>query len=171
MTRGINNNGFKINTSGDRDTQLLIISKHIDRLLDPFSQSEDKDKTYDGVIYDRCILDGYVYTNVLKSYSDSIREDKRLTLFAFDCLIDYISYYDHIFYLPPLIPLVDDGQRSTDVEFASKVEQKFLSMINWINSWSTVPKRSELTPPKITIIKETILDKRVKKVVKLVNKK
>ena len=87
VTRPLARKGFKINEEGDSATQRAIIDAHI-----------DNDKI-DNVIMDRCIIDGYVYTEWLfheQKVTPEIYE------YAYDTLNDILNNIDIIFYCEPL---------------------------------------------------------------------
>jgi len=104
-----------INEDGDELTQLAILAKHLDNYL----IYRDKD-----VVMDRCILDGLVYTTYLYAGPNQVIGDEvyNYTEFLFKKLIDKI---DIIFYTEPEVPLVDDGERSVDVEFRDGIVKLF----------------------------------------------
>ena len=68
---------------------------------------------YINAVYDRCVLDGCVYTDYLFNHG-------KVTQTAFDYIFDvfekYIKDYDVIFYTMPL-PLVADGTRCMDEQY------------------------------------------------------
>lgn len=105
----------QINEGGTDLTQCLITNKHIENLLRP--------REKEGVILDRCILDGYCYTGYLNlndKVSDWVFE------YTKNVFLNTISVYDYIFYTDPSdVELVDDGERSTDVEFRNKMIEIF----------------------------------------------
>ena len=109
-----------INEGGDDLTQLAILAKHLDNYL-----------TYRGkdVVMDRCILDGLVYTTYLYAGPDQVVGDEvyNYAEFLFKKLIDKV---DIIFYTEPEIPLVDDGERSANVEFRDGVVKLFEEAID-----------------------------------------
>ena len=62
VTRPLARKGFKINEDGDDATQRAIIDAHIEN------------NKLSNVVMDRCIIDGYVYTNWLHSL-DKVNEE------------------------------------------------------------------------------------------------
>ena len=120
MTRGINDAGMPINLEGTDKTQLLIIAKHIDRILTPRPN---------GVVLDRSILDGWAYTSYLHKIGNVT---SRTLQVAFQTMISIIDEYDMIFYLPPEIPIASDGQRSEDIEFRDGVVEQFESAMGLV---------------------------------------
>lgn len=110
ITREIAKEGYKINEAGTDETQLKIIEEHINRL-----------KLTD-VILDRSLLDGVVYTHYLFEIGQIQEETLKVAQKAFQ---DNIGKYDALFYIPPEFDIVDDNQRSTNVEFRDRVVQLF----------------------------------------------
>lgn len=121
MTRGINDAGVPINLDGTDDTQLLILSKHVERILSPRPN---------GVVLDRSIIDGFVYTYYLSTIGQISNVVVDIAYDLLECIIDR---YDHIFYLPPEIKLEADGQRSVDTEFHNNIVVLFEHQIDLIN--------------------------------------
>lgn len=111
VTRVVKRMGLNINELGDNTTQLFILSEHL----------RNHHITKDTML-DRCILDGLVYTQYLH---ENNKVDSWVYQYAkqlFDVLIDKI---DIIFYTEPDIPLVDDGERSVNVEFREQIIKIF----------------------------------------------
>jgi thymidylate kinase len=108
-----------INESGNGLTQCLITNKHIENILRP--------RVKEGVILDRCILDGLCYTSYLHLEGNVPRWVFDYTKNVFERLV---TQYDYIFYTDPYdVALVDDGERSTDVEFRNKMIETFEQVI------------------------------------------
>jgi hypothetical protein len=73
-------------------------------------------------ISDRCALDGLVYTRWLHDQgkvSDWIME------YALGVAREVLPRYDYIFYLPPEIPIEDDGVRSANEKFRDEITELF----------------------------------------------
>lgn len=116
VTRVVKRMGFDINEMGDNETQLFILSEHLRNHY--YSKN---------TMLDRCIIDGLVYTRYL---CEKGKVDKWVYQHAkhlFDLLIDKI---DIVFYTDPNIPLIDDGERSVDVEFREKIIKIFEETMN-----------------------------------------
>jgi thymidylate kinase len=108
-----------INEDGSDLTQCLIVNKHIENLLRP--------KETKGVILDRCILDGVCYTAYLYLEGKVSRWVFDYTKQIFEKIM---PMYDVIFYTDPYdVALVDDGERSIDVEFRNKMIETFEQVI------------------------------------------
>ena len=99
-----------INEDGGDITQTMIMSDHIANIY----------RKYDGdVVLDRCALDGIVYTQWLHNKGKVSIEVLRWAKKIYNTLI---SKYDVIFVTSPDdVPLVDDGERSVDIEFREEI--------------------------------------------------
>lgn len=143
VTRLIKNKyNLPINESGTDITQLCIINQHIDNYL----TYQDKN-----VIMDRCILDGLVYTEYLV---ENNQVDSRVLDFARYIYDMLISKIDVIFYTDPAIPLIDDGERSIDVDFRNSIIDKFNFYIKSLNN---VIKLSGSVEDRLDKIKRTLI--------------
>jgi len=99
--------GVQINEAGDDITQCLIVNKHIENSL----ISHEKQ----GLILDRCIVDGFCYTGYLHlqgKVSKWVFDYSKEVFFKLKDKLDYIIYPN-----PHDVEIVDDGERSIDVEF------------------------------------------------------
>lgn len=103
-----------INEDGTDLTQTMIMSEH---LRNAFTKREKH------VILDRCSLDGLVYTHWLcnnKKVSMGIYSHAR---YVFDSTVEK---YDLIIYTSPEdVPVVDDGERSINVQFREEIIELF----------------------------------------------
>ena len=121
-----------INESGATDvTQLLIINKELEnlfrynpRLLWPGCK---------GVVHDRCLLDGLVYTEYF--YKKGL-VSQQVWQQAVNYWYKFHEKYDIIFYPDPRdVELVDDGERSTNIEFRNAIielyEDHYLDQFQW----------------------------------------
>ena len=119
VTRPIARKGLKINEEGGDETQRAIIEAHIqnDRL--------------DDVIMDRCIVDGYAYTNWLFGQGKVTEETYQ---FAWTTLKAIINNIDIIFYTKP-VEMEDDGERSTNVNFQKDIDDIMSNLLDhcWRN--------------------------------------
>ena len=101
-----------INEAGDDITQLFILNEHLHNhyITGP-------------ALLDRCILDGWVYTDYLFSQGKVSQWVKEYAGRLYDKLI---SQLDIIFYTDPQdVPIEDDGQRSIDRKFRSDIIREF----------------------------------------------
>lgn len=116
-TRNALHQGKKINEYGTNETQLLILSQHINNFV-----------TDQNTIYDRCALDGLVYTYYLYTTAGTVSARVQdLSYSIFNTL-----QYDIMFYIPPEthVPLKEDGERSTSIKWQSEIHKIFKYMIN-----------------------------------------
>lgn len=105
ITRQIKEQGFKINEQGTDATQLKIMQEHKRRV-------NAKDSGL--VIFDRCSLDGLVYTQFLYNKGQVSKDTLDEATKVFE---ETIMQWDAIFFLRPEFEIVDDGVRSVNVEF------------------------------------------------------
>ncbi len=125
ITRTIKEQGYDINEAGTLDTQVLIMAAHMQNLL-----------TRKRFIVDRCLLDGLCYTRFL--YANPGDRSSRYTRIQnwfmdyCETLVEsYLTYYTRIFYIPPELPVADDGVRSTDSHFHGEIVHLFEENIKW----------------------------------------
>lgn len=106
-----------INEEGANDiTQLLIINKELENLFRADIQNKN-------AVHDRCLLDGYLYTDYF--YNKKL-VSQQVWVTALNYWMKYNEKYDIIFYPDPSdVQLVDDGERSIDVEFRNAMIEKF----------------------------------------------
>lgn len=121
-----------INEEGASDiTQLLILNKELENLF-----KYKKELLWDrceGVVHDRCLLDGLVYTEY---FHEKKLVSQQVWSQAMHYWYRYYSKYDIIFYPDPNdIELVDDGERSIDKKFRDaiidKYENYYLNQFQW----------------------------------------
>jgi len=109
-----------INENGGDLTQLLIMTEHVRNVY-----KNKADHLIRGVhqIFDRCALDGIVYSLWLQ-HNDKI---SRRCYDACDLIYEELKdKYDIIFYTSPDdVKLVDDGERSVDVKFRNDIINTF----------------------------------------------
>jgi len=113
-----------INEGATDLTQILIVNHQLQNSLIDY-----KTQNKAGVIHDRCLIDGYVYTEYL--YNRGKLSPNNNTLgYAKQLLTDYLKHIDCIFYTDPSdVPLVDDGVRSSNVAFRDDVTARFERII------------------------------------------
>lgn len=121
VTRALARKGLKINSDQADNynmTQMSVINSHVENSL------------LDNVILDRCIIDGVVYTRYL-------HEQGKVSdwVFEYACHVHntIIDRLDIVFFTQPDIPLIDDGQRSTDRGFRDKIIEYFDEHINGLS--------------------------------------
>jgi len=119
VTREIREMGFDINEAGSDVTQLLIMQKHIVNIF-----------MNENMLTDRTSLDGLVYTTYLSLKhnvsQDTVKKARRI----YDKTIDE---YDHVFYIRPEFNIVEDGIRSTDLQFRDDIVEIFEGLLSEIN--------------------------------------
>lgn len=113
ITRQIKEQGFEINEQGTDATQLKIMQEHKRRV-----QANDSGL----VIFDRCSLDGLVYTQYLYNKGQVSKETLDEATRVFE---ETITQWDAIFYIKPEFDIADDGVRSVDVDFRNSIAALF----------------------------------------------
>jgi hypothetical protein len=111
-----------INEEGGTDiTQLLIINRELENLF-----RYKKELLWEGckgTVHDRCLLDGLVFTEYFHSkglVSHSVLKQ------ALEYWNRFHTKYDIIFYPDPHeIQLVDDGERSTNIQFRNAIIDRY----------------------------------------------
>ena len=118
VTRVIKDQGFEINEGGTMDTQILIMATHMQNLL-----------THKWSIVDRTLIDGLCYTRFLYNENKNRPPKERIQDWFLDYCEDltetYLPMYTKIFYLPPEIPVKDDGVRSVNEHFHESIVEQF----------------------------------------------
>ena len=107
-TRTVGKYGFPINEAGTSETQLAISSFHLEALLSP------KD-----VILDRCYLDLVVYSHLMPNISTNVFN------YIYDTYTRVRGKYTHYIYFPIEFASVDDGVRSVNEEWRTKIDAEF----------------------------------------------
>jgi len=107
-TRTVGKYGFPINEAGTSETQLAISSFHLEALL----SRED-------LMLDRCYLDLIVYSNYMNNISESTYN------YLLDTWMRVKDQYTHFIYFPIEFKSVDDGVRSTNEEWRTKIDNEF----------------------------------------------
>jgi deoxyadenosine/deoxycytidine kinase len=107
-TRTVGKYGFPINEDGTSETQLAISSFHLEALLTP------KD-----VILDRCYLDLLVYSGNMENLSSSAYT------YILDTCLRVLDQYTHFIYFPIEFASVDDGVRSVNEDWRTKIDAEF----------------------------------------------
>jgi hypothetical protein len=107
-TRTVGKYGFPINEDGTSETQLAISSFHLEALLQPGD-----------VILDRCYLDLIVYSTYMDNLSNSAYN------YILDTWLRVKDQYTHYIYFPIEFASVDDGVRSVDEEWRTKIDNQF----------------------------------------------
>ena len=108
-----------INEDGTDLTQRLICAQH----LVNHTAGENKD-----TLYDRCSLDGLVYTTHLFNIGQVSRDTLRIAEAIFESV-----KYDIMIYIPPEVPLEEDGERSVEPTFRNAICELFEEYIDSYN--------------------------------------
>lgn len=115
VTRRVKSYGLPINEDGTNVTQRLIMQEHIVNVF-----------MHDDMITDRTVLDGLVYSSYLFKKG---KIDASTMKFARSVYNKVRPLYDHLFYISPEFDIVDDGERSVDVQFRNEIVETFESFI------------------------------------------
>ena len=119
--------GEQINEHGTDMTQVMIINTHVENAYLPITL---KGSNLDGIILDRCIVDGLVYTEWLYEQG---KVSKWVLDYANQIYDLIVPNLDLILYTDSNIPLVDDGERSINVEFRDDIINKFETLFSDIH--------------------------------------
>ena len=132
-----------INEDGGDLTQYMIMNDHIENVYR---------KTYaEHTILDRCAVDGIVYTDWLARQNKVSKVIYDAALRVYTHLIDK---YDVIFYTNPHdVPLVDDGERSADINFRNDIIELFEG---YLNGFDNIVTLSGTVEERLKIVKETL---------------
>lgn len=144
VTRVVKRRGFNINELGNNETQLFILSEHL-------NNHHIKSDT----ILDRCIVDGWVYTMYLE---ETGKVDKWVAEYSRRLYLLLKDKLDIIFYTDHNIPLEDDGERSTDKSFRDSIVNKFQNTINSLTIRDKVVRLEGDVQTRYNIFKESILN-------------
>lgn len=122
------NHDVEINEGGDDDTQLLIMCQHIHNLID---HKNNTTSGRVGTVLDRCVVDGLIYSKYLHNNGRIDLQTLNICECIYQNTIDNIGL---IFYTNPTdIQLVDDGERSTNIEFRNDI----IDIYNeWLDTFS-----------------------------------
>ena len=115
VTRRVGSYGLPINENGTDLTQRLIMQEHI---VNTFM--------HDNFIADRSSWDGYVYSCYLWSKG---RISYDTLCFSRDVFMKVQPTYDLQFYIQPEFDIVNDGVRSTNLEFRDSIIRIFESTV------------------------------------------
>ena len=134
VTRRVKSYGLLINEHGNDTTQRLIMQEHIINLF-----------MHDNMITDRTSLDGLVYTKYLKQKGKVSQE---ILDYSYKIFEKTIRQYDLLFYIVPEFDIVDDGTRSTDIEFRDDIVRIFndvigLNGVNFLHVTGSVRQRTQ----------------------------
>lgn len=142
ITRDLKKQGYKINEEGDDKTQLKIMELH-----------ERYSLLAEDTFYDRCVLDGIVYTEYLFNENKISKETFEQALEIFKKVV---NRYDIIFYLEPEFDIIQDGERSTSSSFRNNIVAIFKKYIHEYQIPIIIIKGS--VEERVKIIKEVVND-------------
>jgi thymidylate kinase len=109
---------FPLNDDFNVDGAHWIITSQINRELDAKAQKSDF------IVCDRSAYDPICY---LEARNFTVQNCIQLEAFAYE----WMKTYDHIFYsIPSWQKIVDDGIRSTDIDFQKTVDEQFLYFLS-----------------------------------------
>ena len=128
VTRPIARKGLPINEDGGDETQRAIIDAHIEN------------NKLDNVIMDRCIVDGYVYTQWL---FEKQKVSEETYSYAYATFNDIVDDLDIIFYCCPL-EIEDDGERSVNKNFQKDIATN-MTLLLYQEPWSQPYKGTLIT--------------------------
>lgn len=116
-----------INEDGNDLTQSMIMGEHLRNAFTKRSKH---------AILDRCSLDGLVYTHWLCNKGRVSMGTYSHARYVFD---NTIQKYDLILYTSPEdVPVVDDGERSINVEFREEIINLFEQYLKNINTQKVI---------------------------------
>ncbi len=127
--RHIINSGMDINENGDDKIQLIVQSSHVQKFC--------KDQW----MTDRCVVDGYAYTEYLHKQGKVSLDTLNITKIL---MKQFLPLYDHIFYVPIEFPIVADQVRSTDTPFQRDIDD---IISKTLGDHPTIKKMTRLTGP------------------------
>jgi predicted ATPase len=152
----VKSNGLNINKNADMVGQTIILSKLIEELL----------LVKGDVLFDRCIVDSYVYSRWLVDYGRQHNNGdlQRYVKTTFEYIMNFIQLYDKIVFVPltgddPRI--VHDGFRDVDPKYRQQINDIFVKTYQEIKD--TIPTMEN----KIVIITGN-RDERVRKMINII---
>jgi len=97
---------FTINEETPIETQIWLTGKQV-----------EQEKNHTTFVADKCIFDYHVYAKALSMDIDVIEITRKIAIKT--------HKYDYIFYIKPEFSIVDDGLRSTNIEFQNSVQNTY----------------------------------------------
>ena len=119
-TRELKHKGFPINSKGSDDTQIMITLKHFENIKNDLGMN---------CIFDRCVLDGFVYTKWLwrkDQVSNYVKE------FAEGVYLNNIEKYNIVFYCTPDFKYTKDKDRDSnkqDIEIIKAIYDEEITIL------------------------------------------
>lgn len=121
--------GLSINQLTGRESQTLIRE---------FLEEQVKTNTLADVLFDRTVIDNYVYTKVAEGKGGI---DAAFVADSWKRAVDSLAYLDMLFFIPTAasISLADDSLRDTDTAFIDAVNREFIESLLRIRKDSDMP--------------------------------
>ena len=119
-TRELKHKGFPINSKGSDDTQIMITLKHFENIKNDLGMN---------CVFDRCVLDGFVYTKWLwrkDQVSNYVKE------FAEGVYLNNIEKYNIVFYCTPDFKYTKDKDRDSnkqDIEIIKAIYDEEITIL------------------------------------------
>lgn len=120
--------GLQINQLTGRESQELIRDFLFDQV---------KTNSLSDVIFDRAVIDNYVYTKIAEGKGGI---NPLFVQETWDLSVEALQYLDMLFFIPTAasISLVDDELRDTDVAFIDAVNREFIDSLLKIRTLSNI---------------------------------
>jgi len=109
--RKLKNEGININEAADDVAQVMLVNRTVEGIFKPGN-----------TVSDRTLIDAMAYTECLFGMNKISKNVHDYVSLIFN---QYINTYDVIFISKPEFNMVDDGVRSTDIEFYNKSNEAF----------------------------------------------
>ena len=119
-TRELKHKGFPINSEGSDDTQIMITLKHFENIKNDLGTN---------CIFDRCVLDGFVYTKWLWR-KDQV--SNYVKAFAEGVYLNNIEKYNIVFYCTPDFKYTKDKDRDSnkqDIEIIKAIYDEEITIL------------------------------------------
>jgi predicted ATPase len=119
-TRELKHKGFPINSEGSDDTQIMITLKHFENIKNDLGTN---------CIFDRCVLDGFVYTKWLWR-KDQV--SNYVKVFAEGVYMNNIEKYNIVFYCVPDFKYTKDKDRDSnkqDIEIIKAIYDEEIKIL------------------------------------------
>lgn len=132
-----------INEAGDDVTQLFILNEHL-----------NNHHLANDTLLDRCIIDGIVYTEYLECIG---KVDYWVSIYARNLFNILVKKLDYVFYTDPEdVELVDDGERSVNVEFRNDIIKRFDKWLDVATQHTNVVKVSGDVKTRLETVVSTV---------------
>lgn len=115
--RVLHEQGYGINEKADDVTQLALALEN-----QYYSLLKQTPFLCEGIVFDRCILDNYIYAKYLHNKGIVSSKVLRTLRSVLDRTLPLIQY---LFWLRPEFPMDKDGERSIDIKFQTDIDELF----------------------------------------------